>query len=448
MWFLPGSGQETRPWAAAGQPGDGAARLRLHPAAAALLVAAVGLAPAAASAATPRKAAPRPPALQSCTYDVPDDATAPAAATADDDDDDNDDEDDDDEDDDEEGDEADANVGGLKAGDGCLKVGATLDVGMTLSWLRLSGVASGFGRDLNRTTFDNKSTFEWGYVAPSPYGDIATRLALEFKVGSIDVTAASIRFGPLVAGAEPSFFDAWTADEFTFRALASSQSPALLGYVWRPSDAMTLSFSAEDNTFRRITLTGYGGTTMPDLVGRFRWTAKPFDLTLSTAWRETRVSNIGVNAIQGVAALASLKVDLPTANDGSYVIAQAAWADRALGYLGINTTTSAFRLPIGTILSADVAERGSGWNVAGVANWQFAESWSSAAFLSYVNLDIPNTAGNGRLQSTRGAANISWQPVDDFSLTAEFGYSRLKSGIPLVPSSTGVSMILSMSRTF
>jgi hypothetical protein len=446
MWFLPDPGEETRPWAAAGQPAGPPALLPLRPTAAALLLASVALAPAAASAAMPRKAAPRPPALQSCTYDAPDDATAPVAAnSADEADDDDDDEDDDDDD---AGDGADGNVGGLKAGDGCLKVGATLDVGMTLSWLRLSGLARGFGRDLNRTTFDNKATFEWGHVMTSAYGDIATRLALEFKVGSIDVNAASIRFGPVVAGAETSFFDAWTADEFTFRALASSQSPALLGYVWRPSDAMTVSLSAEDNTFRRITLTGYGGSTMPDVVGRFRWTALPFDLTLATAWRETRVSNVGVDGIQGVAALASLKVDLPTKNDGSYVIGQAAWSDRALGYLGINTTTSAFRLPIGTVLSANVAERGSGWNVAGVANWQFAESWSSAAFLSYVSLDIPNTAGTGRLQSTRGAANISWQPVDDFSLTAEFGYARLKSGIPLVPSSTGVSMILSMSRTF
>ncbi|MGL4446002.1 MAG: hypothetical protein ACRCU1_20435, partial [Alsobacter sp.] len=63
----------------------------------------MALAPAAASAAMPRKAAPRPPALQSCTYDVPDDATAPVAANsadeADDDDDDDDSDDDDDDDD-------------------------------------------------------------------------------------------------------------------------------------------------------------------------------------------------------------------------------------------------------------------------------------------------------------------------------------------------------------
>lgn len=446
MGFLKCTARPTRPWAAAGPPRSVGSYPRRLLIASAFLMASSAAVQTHVSAAVPRKAAPNPPPLQSCNYEVPDDVTAPVAAS--DDSSSDDDDDDDGEDTGGNGESADSNSGGLKLGEGCTKIGATVDVGLTLSWLRLSGLAGSFGRGFNVTTFDNNSTFEWGHVASGPFGDITSRLSIQFANSGPTINEAAIQFGPLIAGIETSFFDAWSADEFSFRALASSQSPGLLGYVWRPSDAMTVSLSAEDNTFRRITLTGYDGSPMPDVVGRFRWTAKPFDLTLSTAWRETRVSNIGVNAIQGIAGLASLKVDLPTANDGSYVIAQAAWSDRALGYLGINTTTSAFRLPIGTVLSANVAERGSGWNVAGVANWQFAETWSSAAFLSYVSIDIPNTDGAGRLQSMRGAANISWQPVDDFSLTAEFGYARLKSGIPLVPSSTGVSMILSMSRSF
>lgn len=395
----------------------------------------------------PRKAAPKPPALQSCDYDVPDDITAPVAADDDGDDSDDDSDDGSDDSDDDSSDD-DSSSGGLKVGDGCTKIGASFDVGMTMSWLRLSGLAGAFGRGLSVTTYNNNATFEWGHTIPSAYGDIITRLSLQFDVSGPTINEASVQIGPVVAGIETSFFDAWSADEFSFRALASSQSPALLGSVWRPSDAMTLSVSAEDSTFRRVTLSGYGGAALPDIVGRFRWTASPFDLTLSAAVHETRVTNPGVSAIHGVAALASLKVDVPTTTDGSYVIAQAAWTDKALGFLGVNTTTSAFRLPIGNILSADVAERGRGWNGALVGYWQFAPTWSSAAFVSFVNIDIPDTGGNGNLKSLRGAANISWQPVDDFSMTAELGYARLKSGIPLVPNSTNLSLILSMSRSF
>lgn len=420
-------------------------------AAAAALSAGILSAPGDGSAATPRRAAPTPPALQSCNYDVPDDVTAPTAANDDDDSDDGaDDSDDSDgsDDSDDDGDASDPNSGGLKVGAGCTKLGASFDVGMTLQWLRLSGLAAAFGRSVNVATYSNTGTIEWGHVVPSAYGDIITRLSLQFDVTGPTINEASIQFGPVVAGIETSFFDAWSADEFSFRALASSQSPALFGAVWRPSDAMTLSASAEDSTFRRVTLSGYAGASLPDLVGRFRWTASPFDLTVSAAMHETRVTNPGVSAIHGFAALASLKVDVPTKTDGSYVIAQAAWSDKALGFLGVNTTTSAFRLPIGNVLSADVAERGRGWNGALVGYWQFAPTWSSAAFVSYISLDIPNTAGNGSLKSLRGAANISWQPMDDFSMTAEFGYARLTSGIPLVPSSTGLSLILSMSRSF
>ncbi len=432
---------ETRPTPAGGQQ---ARRAGLLPAGCTALAALLAL--AAVAQAAPRKARPPGAPVPACPYDVPDDITAPVAAgnspSSAKDDNPGDDSSDDDDDDDS------SDAGGIVAAGGCLQVGGEADAGVTISRVRLKGVPSLLTRTLDTTVYDAKGTLTFGHVAPGPWGDVITRLSIDVLRNSSDISEASIQFGPAVAGMTTSFFDAWAADEFSFRSLASSQSPALLGWVYRPSDASSLSVSAEDNTYRRVTLTGYDGVVWPDLVGRARYVAAPFDFTLSAAWRQTRVSAVGADTIQGVAALASVRLDLPTANDGSYLLAQGAVADKALGYLGVNTTSSVFRLPIGGILNADVAERGRGWNGVAVANWQLAPTWSSAAFASIIRIDVPGTLGTGRFTSFRAAANVTWEPVEDFSMTAEFGYARFRSGVPLVPSSSGASMILSMSRSF
>ncbi|MHB2166590.1 porin [Alsobacter sp. R-9] len=403
---------------------------------------------------------PPPPArdVLVCPFPAPDDVTAPLLVQQEDDGDDSSDDpsgdgsDDDDEGDDDAGDGSGDDGGsdgpsGFVAAQGCVKMGLTLDAGVTVGRVVLPRL-KGLGRLQGVTTYTPKSTFDLWHTMPSDWGDVTTRLELETVPGSSDLSRASIQVGAVIAGVETSFFDAWSADEFSFRALASSQSPTLLGVVGRPSDRATLSMSLEDTTFRRVAVFGYAGQAMPDVVGRLRYYTAPVDLTFSAALRETRLTLPGASTIHGVAALASARITVPTAQDGSYVIVQGAWADQAPGYLGVSTRTSVFAIPLGNVLDAAVAEKGRGWNAALVGNWQWAETWASAAFVSYVSLDIPGTAGTGRLKSTRGAANVTWQASQTFTMTAEVGAARFDSGIPLVPSSRSYQVILSMSQAF
>jgi hypothetical protein len=368
------------------------------------------------------------------------------------------DEDEDEDEEDEDGEEGEAPAAsaskpgpGWLVGDGCVFLGGEIDASISVG--RIGGqLTRGIGRSVDQTTYAPKSTFTIRHLVPTDRGDLIARFAMDTVPGSTTVSQASITFGPLVVGNDTSFFDAWSADEFSFRALASSQSPTILGWTWRPADAVALSVALEDSTFRRVTISGYAGQSLPDIVGRARYAQGPLDITLAAASRETRLSNDPASTIRGYAALASLKWTLPFGSGDSYVIAQGAWARQAPGYLGINTANSVFRLPVGDIFSAGAAERARGWNGALVGYWQIAERWSSAAFVSRVSLNIPGalsrTGGQPGYAAWRSAVNISWQPVDDFAITLELGRSRLESRLLLLPSSHINTAILSFQRSF
>lgn len=418
------------------------------------------------AAELPRGASAPAPALRACPFAIPDSVNAPASAlrdemAADDDGDEEgdgqDDTSDDDADEDDGDDDAAAPASAIKpgpgwlVGDGCLFVGGEIDA--TLQAGRIGGaLTKGNGRNLDRIAYAPKSTIQLRHLVPTAYGDLIARLSLDTVPGSTTISQASLTFGPLVVGNETSFFDAWAGDEFSFRALASSQSPTILGWTWRPADRAALSVSLEDSTFRQVTISGYAGQSLPDIVGRARYIVGPVDLTVSAAMRETRLTADPANTIHGVAALASVKWTLPIGDGDSYVVAQGAWARRAPGYLGIATTNGLFQQPIGGIFSAGVAERANGWNASLAGYWQIAERWSSAAFVSRVSLEVPGalskSGGQPGFTAWRSAVNLSWQPVENLAITLEVGRSRLDSRLLLLPSSHTNTAILSFQRSF
>lgn len=399
-------------------------------------------------------------ALRACPFAIPDSINAPTSVLRDEmaaDDDEEDDGpdapgDDDEEDDDEAAPDTAIKPGpGWLIGDGCIFVGGEIDATMQAGWIG-GPLTKGNGRNLDRTTYAPRSTLALRHLVPTGYGDLIARLSLDNVRGSTTISQASITFGSLVVGNDTSFFDAWAGDEFSFRALASSQSPTILGWTWRPADSVALSVSLEDSTFRRVTISGYAGQSLPDFVGRAQYIVGPLDLTVTAASRETRLTDDPANTIHGVAALASLKWTLPFGDGDSYVVAQGAWARRAPGYLGVNTTNGVFQQPIGGIFGAAVAERANGWNASMVGYWQIAERWSSAAFVSHVSLDVPGALPRAGAQpgftSWRTALNLSWQPVENFAITVEAGRSRLDSRLLLLPSSHASTVIVSFQRSF
>ncbi|WP_091583142.1 hypothetical protein [Mesorhizobium qingshengii] len=296
------------------------------------------------------------------------------------------------------------------------------------------------------------------HYSQTEYGDLVTRLGVQGDQSKdLSISSASVTIGRGIIGIETSFFADWQADEFSFRALTSTQSPFLVAYVSRPTPNTTLTLSLEDPTFRRVTISGYGPQQFPDLVGRFRYTSGNWQFIANAASHQTTFfdSNAGPLASQSpalwggaVQAYARYAFANNVQSDKSYVIFQLARAWNAPGYLGINTPTSAFNINLPGALGANDAERATGWNGAAVVGWAWSSKWRSAAFASFTSLKLPDVFGTGSILSARGAANLTYTPVENLDLTLEAGLAKETSGNSGIPSGRQWSLDFSMSRTF
>lgn len=296
------------------------------------------------------------------------------------------------------------------------------------------------------------------HYSQTEYGDLITRLGIQGdQSNNISVSSASITFGRSIIGVRTSFFADWQADEFAFRALTSTQSPFLAAYVSRPTPSTTLTLSLEDSTFRRVTISGYGSPQLPDLVGRFRYTTGNWQFIANAASHQTTFfdANAGPLASQSpalwgtaVQVYARYAFANDAQSDQSYIVFQVAHARNAPGYLGVNTPTSAFKINLPGVLGAKDAERAIGWNGAAVVSWAWSSKWRSAGFASFASLTLPDVSGTGTLLSTRGAANLTYTPVEDLDLTVEAGLAKITSANSGIPSGRQWSLIFSMSRTF
>ncbi len=352
--------------------------------------------------------------------------------------------DDEDEDDDDDDDEPEDEPGGLSVGGGrCLFPKLEIVVG-NQSNLALASLSIG---SLKAASVNGQLgvTFGLTHVDRSPGDPIVTTLSMRGDGdGNFSVDQASVNTSSFAIGMQASRFDAWAGDEFTFRSLAPSQSPGQVsGVVWRGAQSIAL-ISVEDPAFRRITVSGYAGLRWPDLVGRFGGKWGDATLTLSAATHETPLST--GDTIRGHAGLASLKYDLPALGDGSYVLAQTTYSARALGYLGINTTSNLLGVSLPGFLSAETAERGAGFSAALVGVWAPSERWQFAAYATAARLTLPGALG-GSVSIVRSAMNAKWSPVKNLDFVVEAGYARLRSKILLLPDADVLSVALTLTRS-
>jgi hypothetical protein len=361
--------------------------------------------------------------------------------------------DDDDDDDDDDGEEA-SSPGELKtlsirsSRESCLFFSGEVRTGYEFTRFigpsaRLIGT-----RGLPGTITTAIGTITLTHVTRSDLGDIVTRFSADASAGDFALTEASVGVGRFIGGLTTSLFDVWSGDEFSFRALASSQSPMLA--AWKlasgPNHAVVVSF--EEPSFRRVTLTGYAGVGRPDVVARFSFRRGPAQVVISGAQHETRLADADDPTLQGYALQASLRLDLPALSDDSYLIAQAAYADRALGYLGINTASNTLGITLPGFLNAAVAERGHGVSGSFALIHQLSGTWRLGGFLSASSIELVERCASCTLKSLRGAANITWMPVAGVELALEAGGSAVQSTIPGLPSGRRWSLITSLTRTF
>jgi hypothetical protein len=335
-------------------------------------------------------------------------------------------------------------------GNGCLLIDGSIDTGVQVTSVTAKASRLTLPIKSGKTQWQLSDTLNITHYSQTDYGDLITRVGVQGdQAQTISLSSASVTLGRNVIGLATSFFADWQADEFSFRALASTQSPFMLAHVWRPTPNTTLTLSLEDPTFRRVTISGYGSPQFPDLVGRYRYTTGNWQFIANAALHQTTFFD-GSPALWGGAVQGYARYAFPNTrqDDQSYVIFQLARAWNAPGYLGINTPTSAFKISLPGALGANDAERADGWNGAAVVSWAWSAKWRSAAFASFTSLRLPDVLGTGSVLSTRGAANLTYTPVENLDLTLEAGLAKVTSANSGIPSARQWSLSFSMARTF
>ena len=378
----------------------------------------------------------QPRRLLACPFSAPSDDlgyAAPKALSADD-------SDDDDDDDSSSSDDAIASIQ-MKRNE-CLFLGGSVTHGFTLQ--RNAGPSVPLGS--KHRTFSTDSTtaeIDVSHVMSTDYGDLVTRfgfnIARSTSINAGQSTAptlvrASLGYGPWLAGLDTSLFDTWTGDPFSFAALTPVATTGLIARQFALSDNSTLSFSIENPATARVAKPeSFSGMSVPDMIARYRWANSLIDVVLTGA---THVVDDWANAAQtqarhdwGYAAKAYLKVTLPTASDGSYVLAQATYGYRTPFYLGITSDSSRrsrFQLDFPSDLTAKHFEHGHGWSADFVANYAISDTWSTAAFVSllqygWYSVQSSGEDGNARVKALRSAWNVTWTPVTNLSFAGELG---------------------------
>ncbi len=142
----------------------------------------------------------------------------------------------------------------------------------------------------------------------------------------------------------------------------------------------------------------------------------------------------------------SVRVNVPAISDGSYFIAQASAANKALGFLGIHTASNAFGFNLPGALNAATAEAGKGVAGALVGFWQFSETISYASYITGTKLSLPGVDG-GKILSWRTAVNATWTPFEGLAFAIEAGYAQVRSDVPIVPSGNAKTILLTVTRT-
>ena len=378
--------------------------------------------------------------LPKCAVSQPDDFGAiPEAATSDD--------EDSDEGDDDDGDASD-DAAGIETESGqCIFPSMEVVSGVQLTRVFPSAILGQSPLSSAPTIVSQLSAkFGLTHVDGSMVDPWATTVSLQsLGDGTLSVAQASLNNSRLAFGVMASRFDTWSGDEFTFRSLASSQSPSVASAVlWRGERALLL-VAVEDPSARRITVSGYGPFGAPDPILRWAGALGRASLTVSVAGHETTFADGG--GIWGRAAQISARYDFEGSAEGSYVIAQGAIASQALGYLGINTRTNSLGLTLPGTYSAQVAERGGGVSGALVGVWQAAPQWRFAGYATMASLSVPGFAG-GQLRSTRVAANVMWSPIKNLDFVLEGGFGSIESRIPLVPSARQFGATVTVARSF
>ncbi|MGI6245436.1 MAG: porin [Pseudochelatococcus sp.] len=262
---------------------------------------------------------------------------------------------------------------------------------------------------------------------------------------------AFIQWAGITAGYATSFFDFYASD-LNWGAIVTPGSDLttnLLAYTATFGSGFSATLSLEDRNNRQVSPALYdvAGQRVPDVVANIRVDQDWGSAQLSGALHQLNSGTIynpwgaqwstRVDTTYGWAVQGGVKLKVPALGKGDVLWLQAAYADGALGYIGLTNTTTIGRsvnvAADGYIVNGDI-KKTSGWNItaAGVHYW--TPSIRSTLWGSYTGVDVNreaaiSTYGNRNLRDFNvwqvGSALI-WSPVSKFDIGVEVLYGRVE----------------------
>ncbi len=336
--------------------------------------------------------------------------------------------------------------------------------------------ATGF-RARGRINVDARTATEWGTLRTFIQVDVTADTGNYRGIGrngvgpagddtSIALDKAYIQWAGITAGRISSFFDFYaTALNFGSGYMASlgsdNGSVNVLAYTATFGNGFSATIALEDRSAVVRSVFGsrddgrtadvLGGQRMPSIVGNIRVDQGWGSAQLSGVVQQLNTSVLNtdggrIDTEYGYAIQAGVRFNLPMLAAGDALWLQAAYADGAVGRLGLGATT-AFAGLTGTAVDGAIVDgnikRTKGWGVTAALLHYWTPSVRQAVFGNYTAVDY-----SGRVSTAYGAlddfkiwtvgTNVIWSPVSAFDIGVEVLYQKLDpKGRVVLP--TGVS---------
>lgn len=318
------------------------------------------------------------------------------------------------------------------------------------------------GRYLDATGFKARARLDVDARTTTDYGTLRAfmRFQIDRNAGALGtgfggplIDKAFIQWAGITAGYAQSFFDFFASDLNwgSFGGSPGSDTTSnLLAYTATFGSGFSLTVSVEDRNIRQlnpfnINYLGFVTTTLdtagqriPDVVGVLRVDQDWGSAQLSGASHQLNSGVLygpwgqRVDSKYGWAVQGGVKFNMPFLAKGDVLWLQAAYANGAASYLGLNNVTNVGRSSVFAadgIIAFNNIKTSTGWNITAAGLHYWTPSVRSTLWGSYTDVQydhvIRETSNALRdFNVFQVGSALIWSPVSKFDIGVEVLYGR------------------------
>ncbi len=307
------------------------------------------------------------------------------------------------------------------------------------------------------------------------------------------IDKAYIQFAGITAGHIQSFFDFY-ADNYNYEAIANSdQSINVFAYTYSGPGGFSATLSVEDHNARNdgisntatsalTTTAGYGGSTIPDIVGQINLTQAWGQAQLSAAYHDVNTvggavaGTLGQNFFHkdddGFAVQGGVQLKLPMLAAGDDLWIEGAYQNGAYLYEDANAFMNAGEYGNGRSLGGFVhldrdavaiavpggggaytLAESRGFSVMAAFNHYFTATFHDVLFGSYEETSYGRAKNIDWTQGGLGDASkyvvgnqFLWDPVKNFEIGLEFDYLHIDQTLAHAPGTVATALPVGITK--